>query len=449
MMKRTALALCSMLAISAGAAAAAAQKTTNGSQSFDTHEDSPVLSFNHSQLHIVYNPLHKVNAMKFEANYSVLMLPKAKCASPCRPAEETVCYLNSRNSFSLQHFPHAAEAQLSCFSLFRRYPSRKRRIVVTREDPVHVKGFHAGNDFNTVLHGLIDYRKVEEVPFDQIRQKRKEACFVHGTPRQRNNTGPPGFENPWLIDEPGIRDLQRRAMFTTPTESIVNIGIVNRRGTRRIEYARELMGAISEIVPAKGFTVSTIDDLGDLSVQDQAQWMHNQDLVIAPHGAQNANFMWVRECTAVLELFPLGYYVPGYTLALAEIAGAEIFTGYPGARPKADTSGSFTEGVKERMKHRSMNFEDAVDKVEAQSLIEEMLKARLTCLERRLKDNGGKSKKQRDTKVCKSKSKGAKATARKARRTTVNKGRQLHGETQQKEAASRGLNLLFRAKEAR
>ena len=49
--------------------------------------------------------------------------------------------------------------------------------------------------------------------------------------------------------------------------------------------------------------------------------MRGWDVLVAPHGGQNANFGFISRCTVVLELFPPDYYTPMY-LQLALQAGA-------------------------------------------------------------------------------------------------------------------------------
>ena len=45
------------------------------------------------------------------------------------------------------------------------------------------------------------------------------------------------------------------------------------------------------------------------SFVDQAREMHSADIIIASHGAALTNLAFIRPCTAVLELFPFGYYI--------------------------------------------------------------------------------------------------------------------------------------------
>ena len=321
--------------------------------------------------------------VKFEANYSISFRNEigqsGNCASKSM-ATETSCVLRPHNTFQLSHFPHAAEAQLACFSLFERFPSKHRTIVLTNN-----LRFGDG-DFTTGLQRLMHYgedrRGHEPYPRESGESKGK-GCFVYGMPKERNST-----DNPWIIDKSGIRKLQSLVNLAPPNIwNIINIGILNRRLTRRFDYAKDLIASIVRGLDSASFSVNTIDDMADLSFRGQAQWAHNQDVIIAPHGAQNTNFMWIRECTAVLEMYPPGYFVPGYFLPLSEAAGAVNFVGYPGPTPWQYRGGGAVKGcsgekspAKCRTVLRAQNFVDTLNVTEASTVLEKMLTARAACL---------------------------------------------------------------------
>jgi hypothetical protein len=53
----------------------------------------------------------------------------------------------------------------------------------------------------------------------------------------------------------------------------------------------------------------------------QIETIQNADVIIAPHGAGLTNLIFAHECTAVVELFPYNYYIPGFYGALAQQRG--------------------------------------------------------------------------------------------------------------------------------
>eukprot|EP00052_Salpingoeca_macrocollata_P000506 m.20612 g.20612 ORF g.20612 m.20612 type:complete len:514 (-) comp10588_c0_seq1:84-1625(-) len=52
----------------------------------------------------------------------------------------------------------------------------------------------------------------------------------------------------------------------------------------------------------------------DIPLRDQIQEMQQADIVIAPHGAANINWMFLRPGSAVIEIFPFGYYPDMYRM---------------------------------------------------------------------------------------------------------------------------------------
>ena len=99
------------------------------------------------------------------------------------------------------------------------------------------------------------------------------------------------------------------------------------------------MGGFVQVLSrdVRTYTLSHVDEVGELSFAEQAAWTHSQDILFAPRGAQNINFLWVRPCTVILEIFPHSYYIPGEYLQLAKAAGAITFSAYDGLHPEHDT----------------------------------------------------------------------------------------------------------------
>ena len=115
-----------------------------------------------------------------------------------------------------------------------------------------------------------------------------------------------------------------------------------------------------------------------MSFEEQAQWVHDQDVIIAPHGAQNVNFMWCRRCTVVVEIFPRGFYMPGEYLQLARSAGAVVFAAYDGANPLAETAAE-TMTYMQRLNVRDTNIQFNLSLADTDSLLRDTLGALRNC----------------------------------------------------------------------
>lgn len=245
----------------------------------------------------------------------------------CSPTVYIDCVLTAQNSHHLHHVAHGAESQLECWSLFRQYSTLKPRIVTSW-------GLRFGNhEYYRALQHLMQYELV------RASQLKSTDCSIRAYPRSPHLGGWEGEEQTWIVNRTDVGELQRRLMGELLPRRAIHIGIINRRGTRRLSSAGCIMSAFVTMLTqsTQHYSVSLADDLGDLAFVEQARWVRDKDVLIAPHGAQNINFMWARPCAAILEIYPKGYYIPGHLLQLARAVGAMTFAAYPGHRPYHDT----------------------------------------------------------------------------------------------------------------
>jgi hypothetical protein len=64
--------------------------------------------------------------------------------------------------------------------------------------------------------------------------------------------------------------------------------------------------------------------MGDKTVEEQAELVHQAEAIVAPHGAALTNLLFAQPGTKVIELFPYGYAVNYYYL-MSHYAGAEYY----------------------------------------------------------------------------------------------------------------------------
>ena len=256
--------------------------------------------------------------------------PESRSCSPTRFVD---CWLSRLNTIVPLQFQHAAEAQLACWSLFRRHPTLTPRIILGN-------GVHLSSQRWTIgLQKLMAYEIVSQT-------ESKASCSVNGTPRQRpTERWFQGGELLWLADQADAAELHRRAKLQPPIRTAawaVNLGVINRHmGTyRRLLNADAWLGQIARVMHARHYSLSYMDSFDRMSFLEQAQWVHQQDILVSPHGAQNINFLFARPCTAILEIYPKGYYLPGEYLQLARAVGAVVFSAYDGEHPYAETAAS-------------------------------------------------------------------------------------------------------------
>jgi Glycosyltransferase 61 len=102
------------------------------------------------------------------------------------------------------------------------------------------------------------------------------------------------------------------------------ITILNRRKTRRILNAQEMQQAILGL--RLGGTTQPMVRVeyfeGGRSFAEQVSVLANTDLLISPHGAQLTGLAFLPSpCSAVLEIFPRGYWIPKFFGSLAATSG--------------------------------------------------------------------------------------------------------------------------------
>jgi len=211
-----------------------------------------------------------------------------------------------------------------------------------------------------------------------VEQRRgPQGCAAIGQRRNRNS-GWLGSEQSWFIARSDAGELQQRLFKrSAPERGIVKVGLINRAGSRRVVnadlLAARLIRTLARHNLSRSYSLSHINDLGDFSFEEQAHWVHEKDVIIAPHGAQNTNFVWARRCTSILEIYPANYFIPGLYLQLARAAGAVIFAAHQG---RQDMSKVFNYRLRRAVRSRNIFF----DVEAAASTLKLMLDARLQCL---------------------------------------------------------------------
>jgi hypothetical protein len=121
----------------------------------------------------------------------------------------------------------------------------------------------------------------------------------------------------------------------------IRIGLVDRESRRRIVQASQLRDGLQSLFPAYNVSLRVFTSRSTL--QEQAQWFAQQDLVILAHGAAVSNVLFQRPLTAVLELFPRNFCFNMFR-SLAEQCDVHHFLYYDGgSHPEEDFQTHFSE----------------------------------------------------------------------------------------------------------
>jgi len=106
------------------------------------------------------------------------------------------------------------------------------------------------------------------------------------------------------------------------SEVDIELRAINRKGYREVINAKETMEFTKKYFERHGKTVHFLEAFMDnLSISDQWESLKDADIVVSSHGAQEINMVAARKCTAWLEIFPIGYYVPSYYGSMCEQYG--------------------------------------------------------------------------------------------------------------------------------
>jgi Glycosyltransferase 61 len=172
------------------------------------------------------------------------------------------------------------------------------------------------------------------------------------------------------------------------------VTILNRRKTRRILNVQELQRAILGLLRGDSISISTTkttqpgtvamgnnnnnnnnNNSNDMDVvvrveyfegrsfADQVSVMSNTDILISPHGAQLTGLVFLPSpCSAVLEIFPRGYWIPKFFGSLAATSGVHQHAClYLGASNSAIINRTqqvheSTQTLRDRIRTRSQNI---------------------------------------------------------------------------------------------
>lgn len=117
---------------------------------------------------------------------------------------------------------------------------------------------------------------------------------------------------------------------------VLQIGIVNRTGTRKIANLPELRDSIEEALSSKGISFSlSVQSLDGLTLQQQAAWFASKRIIVAAHGAGLTNSIFLQPNATVISLYPENFYFVGYFESLVTKVGGHNIDWYAGEKATA------------------------------------------------------------------------------------------------------------------
>lgn len=150
----------------------------------------------------------------------------------------------------------------------------------------------------------------------------------------------------------------------------INIGIVNRRGSRQLVNAQNISDAIAQKYPMANVQQAYMEDMKPL---EQMLFWSKFDVIVTPHGAGETNMVFLPRDKAVIEIFPPHYY-PLFFWKLAASLGIRQYGYFHGAEDHQADFKEHSATFEERVKYRTVNVTAPVDevmKLVRQAIVEE------------------------------------------------------------------------------
>jgi len=104
--------------------------------------------------------------------------------------------------------------------------------------------------------------------------------------------------------------------------AVPRVVILNRKGSRKLLNADIIAHKIQALLPNQTTTIPVVY-METKTFLEQVQVFRDTDILIAPHGAALTGTIFLPPCSHVMEIFPVGYDIPGYFGTLA------VYSGHP------------------------------------------------------------------------------------------------------------------------
>ena len=208
-----------------------------------------------------------------------------------------------------QHFPHAAESILPCWSWFRQQHATKRcGLVLTRGFTLKPNSWQAqlinaiGCEVKT-MQDDIPPTFVGDGPKHLPSLPRDDIQHIPNVFLRKPRFGMIRY----LADEDDAHALRR--LFISGEEILrvkgngkpLQIGLLQRSARLHITNLKEIEAALQQAIPGSQ-TNLTLFQFPDL--KDQAAWFATKDVIVGAHGAGLTNSIFVTKGTIVMQIWP-------------------------------------------------------------------------------------------------------------------------------------------------
>jgi len=325
-----------------------------------------------------------------------------------------LCLLDQNNSipFWFHYFPHGAQSLLPCFSFHERmkemlpnmnddieygvwtnnYDNKKRRLSIHNRqlkylsatvfscqttDDAKFPSSQVVDDGESDLAGGIHWIAQSNVS--------TVVVFRPGNKAAHNWRNPPWFEFPrdatalqdrfFLHSPTSSRDKYEKNEELIYQEISFTIGLIQRKTNRLLANIDEMKRKLRKKYPYSKINQVYMEDM---AIQEQAIWWHQQDLVIAVHGAALMNMLYMDTSykkPAIVEIFPPDFYELDYFLSLSKSMGIRHRQWIPSHLNRTQAMDLYLSSNAKTMSKMKKQFSFTPPADEIMGLVEEILSA--------------------------------------------------------------------------
>jgi len=246
-------------------------------------------------------------------------------------------YLPATTRGHFDHFPHAAEIVLPCWSFFMEQEA-------TDNCGYYFASGTRAFQLSSWPKELIDTMGCEIKYGNGI----EESGFVNDIPKDDVQYIPnlyllrPRFNYIRYLNHPLHANALRR-LFVSDDHILstkghgkpLQIGMIQRGASRRIDNFDQIKNAIQEAIP-DGNIITTDFTFG--TVREQAEWFATKDVIVAAHGAALTNSIFITQGTIVMQLYPPGYFWESLDPLIEQSGGYAIQWYQKGKNPMVESA---------------------------------------------------------------------------------------------------------------
>lgn len=250
------------------------------------------------------------------------------------------------------HFPHALEGVLQCYSHFI-----ETKAIVTATTDIKIGETIVDSNCGFMIDTLvctpermspyiaqvIQKLGCEVQYYKNVRGGTEKPPIPQGEILYRNNMYKmfPRYSYIKYINAPEhAHYLRRQFVHDAEIEKVkgddkpLQIGIINRSVERRVvNLEDEIQASIQKQFPTANITYSEFDIP---NIQDQIRWFATKDIIVGPHGAAFTNSLWITPGTVVLQMYPTGYYFPSLEPLIEQVDGIALQWFERGIQPEVE-----------------------------------------------------------------------------------------------------------------